>query len=207
MKIPTAELKVVSSQGLVIVEAAHFYAEGGLDPLALLGAQLAIGLVNEMTGWGARVEHMLFVDDIGCKQREPDISHELASLGAIGYNPTQIVYESSLVVDGESLIGQLVQSDKTKEHSGRLKLKNGFFPIRGKAGNSNSPSCEVLDSVLYIRKLQSAQGAVTILPESYYTQQDKTRKVLQSAGVMTPNVLLVCYDQSGEITKTQYWGN
>lgn len=207
MKIPTAELKVVSSQGLVVVEAAHFYAERGLDPLALLGAQLAIDLVNEIAGWGKEVEQMLFVDDIGYKQKEPDISNELELLGGIGYTPKQIVYESSLVASGETLIGQLVRAGKTKVHGGRLKLTKGFFPLRGKAGNSNSPSCEVLDSVLYIRKLQSAQGAITILPESYYTQQDKTRKVLQSAGVMTPNVLLVCYDQSGEITKTQYWGN
>lgn len=200
------ELKQVSGGGSVVIESAHFYAERGLDWLALLGAQIAIDLANVLTGWGAEVEQILFVDDIGNIGIEPAITHELAVLAEHGYCPSWVVYESSLVGGGQALIDQLVQSGKTKEHSGRLKLKDGFFPIQGKAGKSDHPSCEVLDAVLYQQKMQAATGAVTVLPESYFEQQTKTRKILQAIGVLTPNVLVVCHDHSGSITKTQYWG-
>lgn len=206
MSMPTKELEQVSVGGRVVIESAHFYAEGGLDSLALLGAQIAIDLANVMTGWGTQVEHMLFVDDIGNIGVEPDIAHELAVLAEHEYYPFWVVYESSLVGAGQALIDQLVQGGKTKEHNGRLKLKYGFFPIEGKAGKSDHPSCEVLDAVLYTQKLQTATGAVTVLPESYFEQQTKTRKILQAVGVLTPRVLVVCHDHHGSITKTQYWG-
>ena len=207
--------------GSVVLEAAHFYVQDGLNEQALVGARVALDLIELMTCFnGINPMKMLFVDDVVNKKAEmnPAVSFgqiihstvvpgAIAILGNMGYLPDSIVMESDLINQGNNNIQDLLSRGLAKTHKGLAMLKTGWIRLQGKAGDASIPSCETLDATLYTRKLGSYGGAITVLPNGYQVQQGKTRSVLQAISeVHKPNVLVVYHNKKAEIVDMDYWG-
>lgn len=199
---------VEKADGLVVVEAGHFYAEEGVDDQVLAGVQVAANLLQLMVDFfSLKPDQMLLVDDIGEKIEPFMIQAAIANLIQFGFEPEYVIYESQLVNKGKEVIESLKQKGLAKDHQGRARLKQGWIPLQGKAGIADYPACEVLDTVLYQQKLSQWAGAVTILPHGYQEQQQKTKKVLQAlSNIQKPNVLVVYHNKSAEVTDIGYWG-
>jgi len=194
--------------GLMVVEAAHFYAEKGVDDQALAGACVAANLLPLLVGFfDVQPEQMLLVDDIGMKIEPFMIQAAVANLIQYGFEPKHVIYESDLMKKGEELIIGLKEKGLTKDHQGRARLKQGWIPLQGKAGITNYPSCEVLDAVLYQQKLSEWGGAITVLPHGYQEQQGKTKTIFQAVtGIKTPNILVFYHNKESEVIDVDYWG-
>lgn len=207
--------------GAVVLEAAHFYVQDGIDESVLSGAKVALDLIELMAGFnGVNPVKMLFIDDVVNKKEEMDgkvsfgqIMHSTIVPGAIeilsnlGYPPDKVVMESDLIDQGNRNIQYLLAKGLAKPHNGLAMLKSGWIRLQGKAGDQSIPSCETLDATLYAQKLGSFGGAITVLPHGYQAQQGKTRSVLHAiSGIQKPNVLVVYHNKKAEISDLEYWG-
>lgn len=207
--------------GSVVLEAAHFYVQDGVTDEVLAGAQVALDLIGLMSEiHGLSPTKMLFIDDLVNKKEEMgfgvsfgEVLHSsivpgaIGILSSVGYTPDQVVMESDLIGSGNKYIQDLLGRGLAKPHSGLAMLKNGWIRLQGKAGDQSIPACETLDATLYVHKLSSYSGAITVLPNGYQAQQEKTRAVLHAiSGVQRPNVLVIYHNKKAEISQTEYWG-
>lgn len=195
----------------VVVEAAHVYADKPVGTEVEAGVVAALPLIGQLAALPVEVETMLFVDDLvagigGDEALNKVMEGVLGTLAGFGYHPGRVRYESALVSEANRLLFQLLRKGKTKSYNGRVMFKNGWWSLKGKDKNPNLPCCELLDAVLYMKKLEQFGGAVTVLPESYQLQQAKTKAILAAAGHESPNVLVVFHDDRGVITNFIYWG-
>jgi len=124
----------------------------------------------------------------------------------MGYLPDEVVMESDLIGQGNINIQSLLSRGLAETHDGLARLKSGWIRLQGKAGDQSIPACETLDATLYVQKLSSYGGAITVLPNGYQPQQGKTKSVFQAiSGVQRPNVLVVYHNKKAEISEVEYW--
>ncbi len=199
---------IEKSGGSLVVEAGHFYAEKGVDEEVLAGVQTAASLLQlAISFFNIKPDQMVLVDDIGVAIQPFMVQAAVANFIRFGFEQNNVVYESGLVSDGNVAIANLKAKRLTKEHKGRERLKKGWIPLQGKAGIAEHPACEVLDAVLYQRKLNQWGGAITVLPQGYQEQQQKTKIIFQAiTDIQMPNALVVYHDKQAEVTEIDYWG-
>lgn len=222
----------------IVLEAGHFYAKDGINNESLAGAYAGAGIASLMENFFEEIPYkMLFIDDVEVNLEETLLAQTwLGVLNEVGFNPQDIVYESTLINAGLSAIrdlrnreltyslneirrqrqnkldrkGTIIISEDPKrrtESSNDLLLKHGNIPLTGKAGNPSLPACEVLDAILYRQKLSQFGGAVTVLPVKYQKQQNNTKTILETfLNSHKPNIVVVYHNSRGEVTETNYWG-
>lgn len=206
------EAAEIAGKPSIAVEAGHFYANQELDAKVEAGALLGVSILGFLEEFGVETSAMIFIDDLVNKPEEssgpPNQIYIQAGLDKItnsGFKPESIIYESQLIPRGAEIISQLEQAGKTKAHSDRVMLKKGWVPLTGKNGDSTVPSCQALDAALYEQKLLNHGGAVTVLEKTYAGQQLQTRLVLESIGIVHPNVLVLLF--AGENVEVEYWSD
>lgn len=177
-----------------VVEAAHVYLDQAPDAEVLASATIG-GLIWSLGQLGENSAKMLFLDDL---VPNPIVTADqvVTNLAKTDFTPDMVVHESSLISQAELILKDLEVAGLTKFHqkSGKLMFKNDWFPLTGKAGNLDSPSCAVLDAALYISKLDNFQHAVTVLNQDYLQQQKQVFKVLVALGMTNASIMLAFFN-------------
>ncbi|MBI5123019.1 hypothetical protein HZA75_04125 [Candidatus Roizmanbacteria bacterium] len=208
-----------------LIEAAHFYA-GDIDTLSselVQGVQLANKLIKILNNKGYTTESSLFIDDTALAAywngENKRIIFESRSIRVIqeqimdaGYAPAFHFIESHFEKPARMLAEQVVKIVKKHKQyqlseDGRKiidKESDKRIKLFGKNGNSSYPSCEMLDLCLYQEKLLLADIAITILPKSYKSQQEKVKK-LSALLQLQPAVIVVYFSEDGKVSEVDFW--
>lgn len=191
-------LNIQSQQ--VIVEAGHIYSGEKVSDEHQMGLMIGRCVAEVLEEIGLEVSTMLFIDDYnGSGESQETLSLYQESLNSIGFEPKEIVYETSLTTMANDLILDLKRKGKVK------KIKERDCLLAGSQGlidlwRNGKYSCSILDAALYLTKAQKSDGGllVTVLPKSYREQQRKTKLILSAMQFNTP-ILNVYFNADGKI--------
>lgn len=168
----------------VIVEAAHIYAdkEPGMEQQA--GARWASEVLASLK---QSTHKTLLVDDIHVTSPKLDIAFYKAWLEKQGYPVDEVVLESVLKPDAYQVLAQVKESVPSKKIavSKETKGSEGLWTQAGKVPLlvAGQPSCCLLDAAFYMRKFQTGELCITVLPfkgdQNYVEQQQQTLALLK----------------------------
>lgn len=181
---------------VVCVEAAHIYTNETPSDEHFFCAQIGARVVKALSGNGANIVKMLFVDDY-----HPDPEEDILNLHAYvskleqaGFAPDTVITESSLTDSALCLLKSL--NGQTVQRGGKICLDKPNLTLIAEDGTL---SCNLLDAALYMEKFKNFDFSITVLPETYKAQQKNVRKLLKVFGHETVPFANVYYDSRKEI--------
>ncbi len=207
----------------ITIETAHFYLfedEKG-EPLGFLdeqkvSVQIALQIANEL---GITPQFLLFVDDY---HGHPNLSTDWQTEDI----QTSLLNESE-VVNAQEYFEQygiapriLSELDTTTAaahlyhlllHKGVVtKGKRVLYPEFGSTvllTKDDQPTCSLIDSALYLKKIGPArnQATITVLPIRYKSQQSQVKNILAAFGLTHPPITVMYHDQKGKILEKDDW--
>ena len=202
----------LNPKGMVVVESGHFYAQdGALTDEQRYSVMIGNQIISALDVKGLRVKRMLFVDDYHGDKSIEEMGEELATLEKWGLVADEVVSEQEIA--GLALVLHfLLQQKGVLELGGTnssLPGEWGGVQLLSKNGNGETnPVCELIDAALYLEKMGKGgdNWCVTVLPDCYREEQEKTRKILEAFGMSQLPVSCVFFDKSnGEITGVETW--
>lgn len=184
-----------------LIEAGHIYAGNQPDGEVTMGLEIGRALYESLVEMGMKVDTMLFIDDYNGHGSGPETLQAMQPIfETTGFFPVHIVYENNLVNSARNLQYSL---PKVKQRSKSVFAVVGSDIIdieRTDEFNETKVTCIALDAALYLEKAKQANGGllVTVLPQQYKPQQEKTKALARAAGCNAP--ILNCYfDDQGKI--------
>ena len=105
--------------------------------------------------------------------------------------------ESDLIPDGEKLIQEILWT--------KVKIWTEKIRIRWYQWDNSIPSCEVLDSIFYIKRLEISSLTITIIPSYMKPQQERVRKLLEY--FWKRKEIIIIYHSWEKVTEVDYWGD
>lgn len=168
----------------VVIEAGHIYADKvpGLEQQA--GAIWASEILVSLSQTTHRT---LLIDDIHIVNATLDVGCYTLWLAKQGYPVDEIILESILKPESHQLLAKIkeiippkkIATSKTNHGSEGLWTEAGKVPLLV----SGQPSCCLLDAALYLKKFQTGEYCVTVLPftgdQKYVEQQQLTLALLK----------------------------
>lgn len=209
------------------------YPNGGpgevvVGPHILGGIQIAQRIITSLENTGFTAGRSVFVDDTALmsywRGKQDKGLFEARVVGVTsqqiydsGFRPFVQFKESELESPARDLVTDIQERVAVSEHYGlssdRRKIK---YKEQGKVqsvtllGKNNEPfdpdypSCEILDLILYRKRLLLAPVVVTVLPESYKPQQERVKKLFEILGEK-PAVVVVYFNGEGAVTEAESW--
>lgn len=180
----------------ICVEAAHIYTNETPGDDHFFGAQIGVRIFGAISGNGARVVKMLFVDDYHPESEAAllNLPAYTDELGRIGFAPDTVISESGLAEAALQLLGLL--NGQTVRRDGKICLAKPNLVLVAADGTL---SCNLLDAALYLEKFKNFDFSITVLPETYKVQQKNVRKLLKVFGHETVPFANVYYNSQKEI--------
>ncbi len=176
-----------------VIEAGHFYANQSLTQEQLSGIDVGKTMIKKLNELGFQTIPCILIDNYNAVDTKSESN--LVEIQGYDYNPKLVLWEKDAVPYSISLLESLKQNDKTKEKKGNMYLKEGFSILQNKDGKY---SCALLDAGLYVMKFDLYSGiCVTVLPESYKSQQETTKRILKGTGQEIP-IINIYYKEDGE---------
>jgi len=206
-----------------IIEAGHFYLfdDDKGEPVGFLeeqkqGILIALQIARELA---VIPEFLLFIDDYhGNPHLENDWSDEAIEKSL--QSESEVLKATAFMSDNKvepQLISELALTSAAA-HLYQLLVKKGVvakggrnlfdeFDHVGLLTKDDQPTCSLIDSALYLKKigLESQNPTITVLPVRYHSQQDQVRQILKSFGLQYPPITVVYHDQVGEIIEVDDW--
>jgi hypothetical protein len=99
-----------------------------------------------------------------------------------------------------SLIPKILKLTKELKHD-----NIDGIPLFGYRGNMTLPSCEALDTLQYLERLEKSDITITALPRSYIAQQNRVRKILSYLWHNQPNIIVAYFDKEGFVSDMSCW--
>ncbi len=189
-----------------VVECGHFYTGKPFDEGQEFGVGIGLNIAQQLEVAGLTVEKWLFVDDFHGAATE--YSAEIGQLANWSFEPNKIVSEAEQT--GLALVLHDLLRLRGVIEPGQIDLpwwQGGVRLIYNHSQYTN-PSCELIDASLYIEKLGPNKDrlCVTVLPDFYKEQQEKTRKILRAYGLFKPLIMVIYFDvESGILTEINNW--
>ncbi|MEZ4752693.1 MAG: hypothetical protein R3A13_00005, partial [Bdellovibrionota bacterium] len=94
----------------------------------------------------------------------------------------------------------------SKDGSSITRIKNNerlTIKLKGKDGDANYPSCEILDLSNYLVRAKETTY-ITILPKHYSSQQKRVQALAELLG-FSLLVINIFFDEQGEVSKVRHW--
>ncbi len=218
-----------------IIPGARTLTDEVASPEILTGIQIGTQILNSLREAGLNSQRAAFIDDTMLAnhpiERSGDLYGDFAIRRSIyqqitsqsytkaGWTPRVEYRESNVKNRAIELIADLQKAifqrhDYWLSQDGKkIKYKEGgktkSITLLGKDGydyDPNYPSCDVLDLAMYKQKLNDAQVAITVLPHRYKPQQDRVKKLFSLLGEI-PQVIIVYFDEKGEISDVDPWSD
>jgi hypothetical protein len=198
VKIPNLELG-----SNVIIEAGHIYTHETPGLEHTVGAEMGAKAVEFAQSLGCDVEKWLFIDNYNPQfEGKPIVLDETGykeQIAKLGFMPDKTLYEADMVEAAKDFIGFL----KSKGYAGRSTDGKSIMLFKKKIRlydvNEGKYSCSLLDACLYKLKLESADGAITVLDKFYTPQQKATMTILKKMGICTENIAPFYYSTPGGV--------
>ena len=186
-----------------LIEAGHFYVQDDITDQHLTGALLGKQIADEIRAVGVNAITSIFVDDYsnGCLPlSDQDTEVKLQQYDQRGFTPDIVYYEKDMVGQARALSWEMKQDGKV------VVFKNGKHFLKEDGtflSDGVWPGCSLLDAALFCKKHESMpeEGGVciTVLPDTYKTQQQSVKKILNAAGKQIP-IINIYYDKEGNLT-------
>jgi hypothetical protein len=161
------------------MEGAHIYTDE--IPAIMHFAQMKIAaLLKEFllnAEKGHSVSTMLFVDDYHPVQHVLDIDAYCVLAKQYGLEFDSVVLETAMVASAQHNHQKLQSAGKTKINNGYSVLSPGGQHLIKPDGEL---SCGLLDATLSVKKLESADAGVIVLPYDYKSEQKNMRTILKA---------------------------
>ncbi len=203
-----------------IIEAGHCYLfpeyylnqEKPVMEDELLGAMIG-NEVQKLMRSSMPVSLMLFIDDFHgrdgndsqeVKSRYDEVMTEYTHL--YGFVPDEVVFENDKINAAAHLYGRLVQKGVIR--SGEGKLKHGERKVRltnRYRDGSLLPTCSLIDTALYLEKMDRDTLAITILPEMFRSEQEEVRTILDAYGMSHPNIVVYYFTLNPVAVTMEDW--
>lgn len=234
--------KSSDKNGMVLIEAAHFYAGERLRPAypgtnylcsdaqadlrsqeLIVGAELGARIAQIINRAGLNVSCCTLVDDVALKSEWRGKSSiglvESRSTGAtlqqikeVGFKTIVMYRETDLLDKAVATVAELqeaaINNSAWKLNGNGRKVRclatGQVIKLLGKDGNSELPSCEVLDLCIYREKMRNFNIALTVLPDKYLAQQERVRCLFELLGE-TPAVVTLRHDKGGKLIGFKSW--
>ncbi len=185
----------------VIVEAAHIYTNEEQSLEHAISASIGGAVGYYLTTQGIENAPWLFVDNYNPTfEGKPslfEVKDYIQSLIPYGFYPQKVVYEADLVVMALDLLQDLIAKGQTwtNRKTGKVMLKDANVLLYDPA--QNHLKCSLMDACLYMMKREEADAFVTILQQSYESQQQGTKRVLEKVGFDTTVIVPAYYTFTG----------
>ena len=179
---------------VICVEAAHIYTNETPSDDHFFCAQVGSRVVEAISGNGSSIVKMLFIDDYHPAESILDLDAYIGKLERAGFTPDEVMRESSLTESAHRLLESLNGQTVKREGKTYLDEPNLFL-----VGADGTLGCNLLDAALYLEKFEKFDFSVTILPETYRSQQNGVRRLLKVLGHETVPVANVYYNTQGKI--------
>lgn len=185
----------------VCVEAGHVYMNEKPNEthsrLASIGAEIS----KQINQKGCNVSKILFVDNYNPSPNDfcLDLPEYIRHLSDCDFAPDIITFEADLVIPSQNIIQALGSKIRHSADDGNTYLNKDRILCRGK------PTCNLLDTALYVAKLSIFELAITVLPkyinnkDTYIKQQEKVRRILEAIGYSRPSIINVFLSDDGNM--------
>lgn len=210
----------------VLLEMGHVYLSPdylGRDESTFVtdeemqGVQIGLALMDELCREGFPVQSILFVDDFhGFVDAEgfddnPDLENKLRDIldvfAEMGFQPDKVISEAGMTTSAWYLYSLLKQNGSVNGGAKQLSEMYGKASLKNGTKDEERPSCSLIDAALYLTKVGPTNGnhAITVIHQKYKPQQLEVKQILLAYGMVHPNVSVVYYDDSGEVTEIENW--
>ena len=191
LKFPTN-----GNKSRIIVEAGHIYTNEHPTSEHQVGATWGNLLSSYLALFGAETAKWLFIDNYNPqfeeKPRDLDIADYVSLLSQWGFAPDKVVYEADLVEHAKEVVTYLQKQGYAGEyHNGKTVLHKEKILLYDP--ENEKYMCSLLDACLYLKKLEQADGCITILNQQYASQQKGTLTILKKLGADTTTVFPFFY--------------
>ncbi|GEM_PF-1780904 len=192
LKFPT----IGEKKSTIIVEAGHIYTNEQPTLEHQAGATWGNMLSSYLAFFGAEIKKWLFIDNYNPqfenKPQNLDVAGYIESLSASGFAPDEVVYEADLVEHAKEVVASLQKQGYASQHqNGKTILHKGNILLYDP--QKEKYMCSLLDACLYLRKLEQADGCITVLDKQYDAQQKGTLAILKKLGVKTTSIFPFFY--------------
>lgn len=180
----------------VCVEAAHIYMNATPNDEHYFSAQVGARLSEELETKDCFVSKMLFIDNYnpGPDEFVLDVEGYLAHLRQEEFGPNIVTFETALELPARNLLMSL--NNNVYKLEGRIFLNHRNILVM----DHERPTCNLLDATLYVAKFSLFELSITVLPNSYKTQQASVRRVLRALGYTHLSIINVYFDENRQIT-------
>lgn len=180
----------------VCIESAHIYMNEYPSDQHKLSAKIGSRLTDEIEKENCLVSKHLFIDNYNPDPSDfkLDVDAFMDILKDCGFKPDIVTFETSLEIPAKNLLSELEEDITHHEHYICLNQKQIRLMSHGR------PTCNLLDTALYVAKLSMFGLSITILPNSFKEQQKKVRMVLRSLGYTHLPIINIYHDNKGKIT-------
>jgi len=175
----------------ICVEAAHIYMDEKPNKSHRISAQIGADISTQLKKDGYIVIKQLFIDDYNpvAKNFILDIDNYLELISSWGFSPDIITFEKLLESPANNLLAKITTQNNLIYHEKKVYLEKKKACLV----DNNRPTCNLLDTALYIAKLSMFEMVITILPKIFKGQQKKVQKILKILGYSSIPIFNIYY--------------
>ncbi|MFA5021824.1 MAG: hypothetical protein WC508_01980 [Patescibacteria group bacterium] len=174
----------------VVIEAGHIYADEHPGKEHIESLKLAAELSERLTRARINPVQLMLIDDYSSTETKLCQKNYLSRARGLGFDPVEIIMESSLVTGAEQVIEKLTEAKLIGHSDGIVMTASPKIHLKKPDGKF---SCVALDAAFYRYRFRHWPFSVTILPgdspRRYQDQQKHTRQILRMLGHETKNLM------------------
>ena len=184
-------------QKSVIVEAGHIYTNQLPNSEQDISIDQGVKVLQLGKLLGFCMKPWLFIDNYNPQfQNNLSLLDEqayISSITAKGFIPQKVIYESDLIPQAKEIVDYLLKKEEALPESktGKVILKKEKILLYNPA--EDKYYCSLLDACLYQQKLNESEICITILDQSYASQQKGTKTIVSKLGIDSSKIIPFYY--------------